>query len=224
MRILIAEDDRRVAGLLKERFARDRIAADVCGTGLEAVELAPAAPYDVLVLDIMMPEMDGLEAVRRLRGRGLKTPVLFLTARDAVEDRVRGLNAGADDYLVKPFAYEELLARVRALTRRPAARSESLFSVADLTLDADAQRVARGGQPIRLTNREYAILEYMMRNAGIVLSRERILDGVWSMDYEGVSNMVDVYIRNLRKKVDDPYPTKLIHTIRGAGYVLRAEG
>lgn len=224
MRILIAEDDRRVAGLLKERFARDRIAADVCRTGLEAVELAPAAPYDVLVLDIMMPEMDGLEAVRRLRGRGLKTPVLFLTARDAVEDRVRGLNAGADDYLVKPFAYEELLARVRALTRRPPARGKSLFSVADLTLDADAQRVARGGQPIRLTNREYAILEYMILNAGIVLSRERILDGVWSMDYEGVSNMVDVYIRNLRKKVDDPYPTKLIHTIRGAGYVLRAEG
>ena len=223
MRILIAEDDGRVAGLLKGRFKADGVTADVCHTGLEAVALARAVEYDVLVMDIMMPELDGLEAVRRLRAEGLETPVIFLTARDAVEDRVLGLNAGADDYLVKPFAYEELLARVRVLTRRLRTPVGNVLTVADLSLDADTRNVSRGGKTLRLTSREVAILEYLMRNAGIVLSRDRILDNVWNMDYEGVSNMVDVYIRNLRKKVDDPFPVKLIHTVRGVGYVLREE-
>lgn len=223
MRILIAEDDARVAELLKGRFRADHIAADVCHTGREALELAAVVAYDVLVLDIMMPEMDGLEAVRLLRAQGMQTPVLFLTARDAVEDRVKGLGAGADDYLVKPFAYEELLARVRALTRRVRTPAGNVFTLADLTLDADSQSVTRAGRALELTGREFAILEYLLRNAGIVLSRDRILNNVWSMEYQGVSNMVDVYIRALRRKVDDPFDKKLIHTVRGTGYVLREE-
>ena len=169
-----------------------------------------------------MPRMDGLEAVRRMREKGRETPVLFLTARDAVEDRVDGLNAGADDYLVKPFAYEELLARIHVLARRHKATG-NLFALEDLTLDASRHTAMRGGVELRLTSREYAILEYLIRNAGVVLSRDRILENVWNMDYEGVSNMVDVYIRSLRKKVDDPFEKKLIHTVRGVGYVLRAQ-
>lgn len=223
MRVLIAEDDARVAELLKGRLKEEHIAADICHTGIEALEWAAAVDYDVLILDIMMPRMDGLEVVRRLRERGYAAPVLFLTARDAVEDRVQGLNMGADDYLVKPFAYEELLARIRVLTRRVRTPAGDTLKVADLTLNTQTHAVMRGDVPLELTGREYAILEYLMRNAGIVLSRERILDNVWNMDYEGVSNMVDVYIRNLRRKIDDPFAGKLIHTIRGAGYVLRTE-
>ena len=223
MRILIAEDEKRIALQLRERFKGDHITADVCHDGQEALDLARTVNYDVLVMDIMMPVMDGLTAVRRMREAGVRTPVIFLTARDAIEDRVQGLNAGADDYLVKPFAYEELHARVRVLTRRAHTPAGNRFTLADLTLDADTHTVTRAGACIDLTSREYAILEYMLRNSGIVLSRERILDNVWSMDYEGVSNMVDVYIRTLRKKVDDPFGQKLIHTVRGAGYVLREE-
>ena len=207
MRVLIAEDDQRVAGLLKNRLRSDHISADVCYDGHEALELSGVVRYDVIVMDIMMPKMDGLEAVRHMRERGTDTPVLFLTARDAIEDRVVGLNAGADDYLVKPFAYEELLARIHVLARRHKATG-NLFTLEDLTLDA---------------SRHYAILEYLIRNAGVVLSRDRILENVWSMDYEGASNMVDVYIRSLRKKVDDPFEKKLIHTVRGVGYVLRGQ-
>ena len=215
MRVLIAEDDRRVAGLLKNRLKSDHISADVCHDGQEALELSGVVCYDVIVLD-------GLEAVRRVRERGTDTPVLFLTARDAIEDRVGGLNAGADDYLVKPFAYEELLARIHVLARRQKATG-NLFSLADLTLDASRHLAVRAGEELRLTSREYAILEYLIRNAGMVLSRDRILENVWSMDYEGASNMVDVYIRSLRKKVDDPFEKKLIHTVRGVGYVLREQ-
>ena len=222
MRVLIAEDDRRVAELLKGRLKNDHISADVCHDGAEALELSGLVRYDVIVLDIMMPRMDGLEAVRRMREDGIDTPVLFLTARDAIEDRVDGLNAGADDYLIKPFAYEELLARIHVLARRQKATG-SVFTLGDLTVDVSRHQAARGGAALCLTSREYAILEYMMRNAGVVLSRDRILENVWNMDYEGVSNMVDVYIRSLRKKVDDPFERKLIHTVRGVGYVLRME-
>lgn len=222
MRVLIAEDDRRVAGLLKNRLKSDHISADVCYDGQEALELSGVVHYDVIVLDIMMPKMDGLKAVRRMRERGTDTPVLFLTARDAIEDRVGGLNAGADDYLVKPFAYEELLARIHVLARRQKATG-NLFTLEDLTLDASRHVATRRGTELHLTSREYAILEYLIRNAGVVLSRDRILENVWSMDYEGASNMVDVYIRSLRKKVDDPFEKKLIHTVRGVGYVLRAQ-
>ena len=207
-----------LAQLLREQNYR----VDVVYNGGDGLAYAESGQYDVIVLDIMMPKMDGLEAVRRMRERGTDTPVLFLTARDAIEDRVGGLNAGADDYLVKPFAYEELLARIHVLARRQKATG-NLFTLEDLTLDASRHVATRGGTELHLTSREYAILEYLIRNAGVVLSRDRILENAWSMDYEGASNMVDVYIRSLRKKVDDPFEKKLIHTVRGVGYVLRAQ-
>ena len=219
MRILIAEDEKSLNRILTARLRAEHYSVDSCYDGQEALELSGVVHYDVIVLDIMMPKMDGLEAVRRMRERGTDTPVLFLTARDAIEDRVGGLNAGADDYLVKPFAYEELLARIHVLARRQKATG----NLEDLTLDASRHVATRGGTELHLTSREYAILEYLIRNAGVVLSRDRILENVWSMDYEGASNMVDVYIRSLRKKVDDPFEKKLIHTVRGVGYVLRAQ-
>ena len=222
MRVLIAEDDVRVAELLKSRLKADHVAADICHDGREAVSLARAVRYDVIVLDVMMPEMDGLDAVRLMRERGVTSPVLFLTARDAIEDRVKGLNAGADDYLVKPFAYEELLARVFALTRR-LSPIQTTISVGGLTLDTAGRSATRDGERLPLTSREFSMLEYLARNAGVVLTRDQILENVWSMDYEGVSNMVDVYIRSLRKKVDGGRRPGLIRTVRGVGYVLRGE-
>ena len=182
-----------------------------------------ATEYDVAVLDIMMPGRDGISLVRGLRKAGRDMAVLLLTARDAVSDRVEGLNAGADDYLVKPFAYEELSARLRVLTRRGSRQTTNRFELADLVVDADRRSVQRGGEEITLTSREYALLEYLIRNKGSVLSRRQIEEHVWSYDYEGASNMVDVYIRNLRRKLDDGREKKLIHTVRGAGYVLRED-
>ena len=179
--------------------------------------------YDVAIMDIMMPVEDGLSAVRRAREAGVRTPVLFLTARDAVADRVEGLDAGGDDYLVKPFALDEVMARVRALSRRGRSEGSAVLTLGDLSVDTAAQKVTRGGKPIALTGREYALLEYLMRNQGAVLSRERIEQNIFSYDYEGASNMVDVYIRYLRKKIDEGFSPKLIHTVRGAGYVLREE-
>jgi len=176
-----------------------------------------------VILDIMMPGMDGLTVLSRIRQAGIDAPVLLLTARDGIEDRVKGLDAGADDYLVKPFAAEELLARLRALLRRGSGKRESLLTVGDLTLDPAARRVSRAGQIIALSAREYSILEYLMRNAGAVLSREQIEDHIWNYDYQGGSNVVDVYIRYLRGKIDAPFEKKLIHTVRNAGYVLREE-
>jgi len=220
--MLIAEDDRLTADTLGKRLKDERYAVDVCYDGVSALDYLLSADYDVAVLDIMMPGMDGIEVLRRFRAAGRHTPVLLLTARDAVSDRVNGLNAGADDYLVKPFAYEELSARLRVLTRRMR-QSTNRFEIADLIVDADAQTAARAGETIALTAREYALLEYMIRNKGRVLSRSQITEHVWSYDYEGASNMVDVYIRNLRKKIDEGREKKLIHTIRYAGYVLREE-
>ena len=220
MRLLLAEDAASLSRALCAILTKNHYAVDTACDGEEALAFLETTVYDGVVLDIMMPKMDGLEAVRRMRERGTDTPVLFLTARDAIEDRVGGLNAGADDYLVKPFAYEELLARIHVLARRQKATG-NLFTLEDLTLDASRHVATRGGT--ELTSREYAILEYLIRNAGVVLSRDRILENVWSMDYEGASNMVDVYIRSLRKKVDDPFEKKLIHTVRGVGYVLRAQ-
>lgn len=226
MRLLIAEDDRITADTLAKRLSQEHYAVDVCHRGDDAFDFLRAAAYDVAVLDIMMPGMDGITLVERMRKEGIGTPVLLLTARDAVSDRVAGLNAGADDYLVKPFAYEELSARLRVLTRRKgdtAAQRTNRFSLADLCIDADSRSVTRGGEIIPLTSREYALLEYLMRNQGRVLSRAQITEHVWSYDYEGASNMVDVYIRSLRKKIDEGRNKKLIHTVRYAGYVLREE-
>lgn len=222
MRLLIAEDDRPTADTLGRRLREEHYAVDICGDGAEAWEYLRSAEYDLAVLDIMMPGMDGISLVRRMRAAGIAVPVLLLTARDAVSDRVEGLNAGADDYLVKPFAYEELSARLRVLTRRGKHTTNQL-QLADLRVDADQRRAWRGERAISLTSREYALLEYMIRNAGCVLSRRQIEEHVWSYDYEGASNMVDVYIRNLRRKIDDGCEPKLIHTVRYAGYVLREE-
>ena len=220
MRLLIAEDDRMTADTRARRLREEHYAVDVCHSGTDALDYLTGADYDVAVLDIMMPGIDGVEALRRARAAGVHTPVLLLTARDAVSDRVGGLNAGADDYLVKPFAYEELSARLRVLTRRTR-QTSNRFELADLTVDCDSRSVRRAGEEIALTSREFALLEYMIRNKGCVLSRSQILEHVWSYDYEGASNMIDVYIRSLRKKIDEGRAVKLIHTVRYAGYVLR---
>lgn len=226
MRILIAEDDRSIAKAVRRRLEAECHAVDVCDNGRDAYEQLRMAPYDLAIMDIMMPIEDGLSAVRRAREAGITVPVLFLTARDAVADRVKGLDAGGDDYLVKPFALEELMARVRALTRRagfaPAATNELVY--ADLTVNLAGHTVTRANRPIPLTGREYALLEILMRNREIVLTRLQIEQNLFNFDYDGASNMVDVYIRYLRKKIDDGFDTKLIHTVRGTGYVLRNEG
>lgn len=223
MRMLIAEDDRMTADTLGKRLKAEHYAVDICYNGENALDYLLNTDYDVAVLDIMMPGMDGIEVLTRLRAAGRHLPVLLLTARDAVSDRVRGLNAGADDYLVKPFAFEELSARLRVLTRRIRQETTNRFEMADLVVDADSHTVFRNGESIVLTSREYALLEYMIRNKGRVLSRSQIIEHVWSYDYEGASNMVDVYIRSLRKKIDEGREKKLIHTIRYAGYALREE-
>ena len=223
MRMLIAEDDRMTADTLGKRLKAEHYAVDICYDGENALDYLLNTDYDVAVLDIMMPGMDGIEVLTRLRAAGRHLPVLLLTARDAVSDRVRGLNAGADDYLVKPFAFEELSARLRVLTRRIRQETTNRFEMADLVVDADSHAVFRNGESIALTSREYALLEYMIRNKGRVLSRSQIIEHVWSYDYEGASNMVDVYIRSLRKKIDEGREKKLIHTIRYAGYALREE-
>ena len=220
MRMLIAEDDRLTADTLAKRLKEEHYAVDVSYNGTDALDYLMSADYDVAVLDIMMPGMDGIQVLTRLRAAGRHTPVLLLTARDAVSDRVNGLNAGADDYLVKPFAYEELSARLRVLTRRQRQVSNR-FEIADLIVDCDTLSVTRGGDNISLTSREFALLEYMIRNKERVLSRTQITEHVWSYEYEGASNMIDVYIRNLRKKIDEGRSIKLIHTVRYAGYVLR---
>lgn len=222
MRMLIAEDDRLTADTLAKRLRGEHYAVDVCYNGTDALDYILSAQYDVAVLDIMMPGMSGIDVLTRARAAGRDVPVLLLTARDAVSDRVGGLNAGADDYLVKPFAYEELSARLRVLTRRTR-QTTNRFSIADLVVDCDSQSVTRAGESIALTSREFALLEYMIRNKGCVLSRAQITEHVWSYAYEGASNMIDVYIRNLRRKIDEGRAHKLIHTVRYAGYVLREE-
>lgn len=225
MRILIAEDDRSIADAVRKRLQAANYTVDVCDNGRDAYDYIVMTDYDVIIMDIMMPGEDGLSVVRRIRSEGIQSPVLFLTARDAVSDRVTGLDAGGDDYLVKPFALDELMARVRVLARRASAvpRATNELSLADLVVNTAAQQVTRGGRTIALTGREYAILEYMLTNQGIVLSREQIEQNIFSYEYEGASNMVDVYIRYLRKKLDDGFEPKLIHTVRGVGYVMRVD-
>ena len=222
MRILIAEDDRLTADTLAKRLKEEHYAVDVSYNGTDALDYLLSADYDVAVLDIMMPGMDGVEVLTRLRNAGRHMPVLLLTARDAVSDRVNGLNAGADDYMVKPFAYEELSARLRVLTRRTR-QTSNRFTAGDLIVDCDTHSVMRGTDAIALISREFALLEYMIRNKGRVLSRAQINEHVWSYEYEGASNMIDVYIRNLRRKIDEGREVKLIHTVRYAGYVLRED-
>ncbi len=198
MRILVAEDERDLNEILCKKLRSEDYCVDGCFDGEEALDYLASVDYDAVILDIMMPKRSGLEVVEQLRRQGNQTPVLFLTARDSIDDRVTGLDAGADDYLVKPFAFDELLARLRVMTR-----------------------VERGGAELKLSAKEYALLEYLIRNKGVVLSRIQIEENIWGFDYEGSSNIVDVYIRYLRRKIDKDHPVKLIHTIRGSGYVLK---
>jgi DNA-binding response OmpR family regulator len=222
MRLLLVEDDPRVARVVERGLAEAGYAVDVAADGGEGLSLAMQDSHDLIVLDVMLPVLDGLEVCRRLRQAGLRTPVLMLTARDAVPDRVRGLDAGADDYLIKPFALEELLARVRALSRRGAdpAVGESL-QVADLVLDVARHEAHRDGQPIELTAKEFALLEYLMRNAGHVLTKDQISDRVWGYDSAATSNVVEIYVHYVRDKIDRGYSRPLIRTVRGVGYTIK---
>lgn len=223
MRILLAEDERDLNKIITKKLEREGYSVDSCHDGAEAIDYLMAADYDGAILDIMMPKADGFQVLDTLRKSGKATPVLFLTARDSVVDRVKGLDSGANDYLVKPFAFEELMARIRAMTRKAFGQATNLLKAGDLTMDLAAHRVTRAGEDITLSAREYALLEYMMHNKDVVLSRETIEDHIWNFDYEGGTNVVDVYIRYLRKKIDDGHKKKLIHTVRGSGYVLREE-
>jgi two-component system OmpR family response regulator len=224
MRVLIVEDEQKLAQLLARGLREEGHAADVSGEGEEALWMARAVPYDAIVLDVMLPGLDGFEVCRRLRAAEVWTPVLMLTARDAVDDRVRGLDAGADDYLVKPFSFEELLARLRALARRAPSERPTVLEVDDLRLDPAAHRAWRGPDELDLSAKEFALLELFMRRAGTVLTREQLLDGAWDMAFETRSNIVDVYIRYLREKVDRPFGRDSLETVRGVGYRLRSEG
>jgi two-component system copper resistance phosphate regulon response regulator CusR len=221
MRILVVEDEKRIADFLSRGLEGAGYAVDTAPNGATAVELIHATDYDLVILDLMLPDMDGLEILEKIRNRKVGPPVLILSARGALDDRVKGLELGADDYLVKPFAFVELLARVRALLRRGQPAPERL-QVSDLTLDCIRRKVTRSGEPIDLAPKEFGILEYMMRNKGRPLSRTMIVEHVWDMDYDGLTNIVDVYIRHLRSKIDDRFPQKLIQTVRGIGYMIEA--
>jgi heavy metal response regulator len=223
MRILLVEDDRKVASFIRKGLTEEGYAVDVAHDGEAGLFMGLDRLHDVIVLDVMLPGKPGFQVLRELRQAKVITPVLLLTARDAVEDKVQGLDAGADDYLTKPFAFAELLARVRALLRRGKAAQAATLQVADLTLDPAARTVKRGGETIPLTNREFALLEYFLRNPGRVLTRTMIAEHVWDYSFDAGTNVIDVYVNYLRKKVDAGREPKLIHTVRGVGYVLRAE-
>ena len=223
MRILVAEDEKNLNRIITEALRDEGYSTDSCFNGLDALEFCSGAAYDVIILDINMPRMDGLTVVRRLRERGDHTPVLFLTARDSVADRVEGLESGGDYYLVKPFDFKELMAVVRAMTRKYTGNRSNLYTIADLTLDAQGKTVTRAGKTIELTGKEFALLEYMLRNRGVVLTREMIENNLWNYEYEGGTNIVDVYVGYLRRKMDTGFEKKLIHTVWGSGWVLRED-
>ena len=223
MKLLIAEDDTDLNDIIVRKMQLEGLDVDTCFNGEDAAYRLIYGDYDIAVLDIMMPKMDGLETLKTVRAMGCKTPVIFLTAKDTVVDRVKGLNCGASDYMVKPFSFEELIARIRAVTRTASGLGSSELVIGNLTLDLSSHVVKRNNKEIRLTGKEYGLLEYMMLNKNRILSRERILAHVWGFDYEGNENIVDVYINYLRKKIDGEYPEKLIHTVRGIGYCLREE-
>lgn len=223
MRLLVVEDEKDLNRVIAKRLESEGYSVDRCYDGEEALEYIGVGEFDAIIMDIMMPKLSGIEVLKHLRAEKNTTPVLLLTAKDSVSDRVNGLDNGADDYLVKPFAFDELLARIRVMTRKLSGNTTNVFEAADLTLDINAHTVKRGENEISLSAKEFDILEYLIRNKGIVLSREKIENHVWNFDYEGGTNVIDVYIRYLRKKIDDDYDKKLIHTIRGKGYVLREE-
>jgi two-component system OmpR family response regulator len=224
MRVLIVEDEAKMAALIRRGLREEGIAADLAGRGEDALWMAGSTEYDAIILDLMLPGIDGIEVCRRLRGDGVWSPILMLTARDGVRDRVAGLDGGADDYLVKPFSYAELLARLRALARRRGAERPTELRVGELRLDPAKRRVWRGDSEIELSAKEFAVLEVFMRRPGEVLSRFQLLEHAWDYEYENRSNVVDAYVRLLRRKVDRPFGVRSIETVRGAGYRLRADG
>jgi two-component system OmpR family response regulator len=223
MRLLVAEDDVKMAGLLKRGLEEEGYAVDIARTGVEALWAGTENPYDAILLDVMLPDLDGFEVCRRLRSQNRWAPVLMLTARDAVPDRVAGLDAGADDYLTKPFSFSELLARIRALIRRGPSERPAVLRAGDLSLDPATRQVTRGAAGIDLTPKEFALLEFLLRHPGEVLTRVRIIEHVWDFAYDGDSNVVDVYVRYLREKIDRPFGRRSIETVRGTGYRLRAD-
>jgi two-component system OmpR family response regulator len=221
VRVLVVEDEPKMAGLIRRGLREEGLTVDVAGRGEDALWMAGGSEYDAIVLDVMLPGIDGFESCRRLRAEGVWTPVLMLTARDAVDDRVAGLDSGADDYLVKPFSFAELLARLRALARRGGVERPTVIEVGDLRLDPATRRVWRAGEEVGLSTKEFALLETFMRRPGQVLSRLQLLEHAWEYDYENRSNVVDVYIRYLREKIDRPFEADSIETVRGVGYRLR---
>ena len=226
MRILVVEDEKKINDIIVKTLKLEKYGVDSCFDGEEALDYIFSVEYDIILLDIMLPKKNGFEVMESMRKKGIKTPVLFLTARDQIEDRVKGLDLGADDYLVKPFAFEELLARIRVVLRKNSVSGEdsgNILKIANLTVDCNKHEVFRDEISIKLSAKEFSILEYMMRNKGRVVSKEKIEEHVWDFDYEGGSNIVEVYIKFLRKKIDNDFSPKLIHTIRRVGYVLKVE-
>jgi len=221
MRVLVVEDEKKTASFIRQALQAEGFAVDVCGNGDEALAAALITPFDALVLDIMLPGRDGLSVLKQLRLRNNPTPVLLLSARGEVNERIEGLNAGADDYLPKPFVIAELVARIRALNRRSGESKSTELHVADLTLDTVTRRAQRGGKTFELTAREFRLLEFLMRSAGDICGRMSIIEKVWDYDFDPGTNLVDVYIKRLREKIDDGFEPKLLHTVRGIGYVLK---
>jgi two-component system copper resistance phosphate regulon response regulator CusR len=223
MRLLLVEDDDKVASFVRRGLVQEGFSVDLSRDGSDAFHQVLHEAYDVMVLDILIPFMDGFEVLGQIRKRGCQVPVLVLSAKDGVEDRIRGLNEGADDYLVKPFSFDELTARIRALLRRRSSVEQSVVRVGDLEMDLAARRVTRSGARINLTPKEFALLEYLVRHRGTVVTRTMIAEHVWDQHFDSFTNVIDVYIRYLRSKIDDVFPTKLIHTVRGVGYVFSEE-
>lgn len=223
MRILVVEDDISLNRLICEKLKKEHYTIDSCHLGNEAIAYIEGAEYDLIILDIMLPNMSGLEILSFIRNKNNLTPVLILTAKDSIEDKVKGLDLGADDYMVKPFAFEELSARIRVLIRRDSKQAQHIYQIADLILDDKTKTVTRNNLPVSLSSKEYTLLFYLLIHKGQVLSRETLNQHIWNYDYDGNSNIIDVYIRYLRKKIDEGHAIKLIHTIRGQGYVIREE-
>lgn len=221
MRFLVVEDQKDLNKIISKRLSAEGYTVDSCFDGVEALDFVGMAEYDGIILDVMMPKLDGFSFLKQIRQNGNMTPVLFLTAKDTVADKVSGLDLGANDYLVKPFSFEELMARIRAMVRKTSGSTSNTYTALDLTLNSSSHQVFRGEKEINLSSKEFALLEFMIRNKNIVLSREKIENNLWNFDYLGGTNAVDVYIRYLRKKIDDDYDIKLIHTVRGSGYVLK---
>lgn len=223
MRLLVVEDEKDLNHIISKTLTAEGYSVDSCYDGEEATEYILGAKYDVIILDITMPRKDGLTLLKEMRANGDLTPVLFLSARDSIDDRVKGLDTGADDYLVKPFSYDELLARIRVLARKYTGNKTNIYTLGDLVVNTESRMASRGGKDLNLSSKEYALLEYMIRNKGVVLSRESIENNIWNYDYTGGTNVVDVYMSYLRKKVDANFDTKLIHTVWGVGWILKED-